>query len=321
MSLYYRELETFWTKLKAELDKNEKQSSVLTTSFVPTTEMKLITFPVVHGLTGGTHPSVKYFPRRWNGYSFWMAYTPYPGIANENPVIVASNDGYNWITPSGLSNPISPTPNTGYNSDTELVYAPGDKLYCYWRWYTDTGNQNILYRMESTNGKDWTNKISCILPGGVDPLSPCILVDAFGNYKMWIGASRSRKMRYLTSSDGITWIDLQDCNTDIDDFGFHWHPMVWREAKYYYCLSAVGAKGEHRPAELMTDLYFGRSSDGLNWDFDSSPLVSRGQQGLKNFRVYRSSAVRVGDRFYIYVSGNGNESEQIHIMEAILAKQ
>lgn len=318
MSFYYNELQTFWEKLKNEL--NKQTTNFSSTSFQVTTSLERIKFPVVHGLTSGTHPSVEYFPRKWNGYEYWMAYTPYPGTANENPVIVASNDGYDWVTPSGLTNPISPTPLTGYNSDTELVYAPGNKLYCYWRWYTDEG-ENVLWRMESTNGTTWTNKTECVLPVDVDPLSPSILVDRSGNYQMWIGAGQTLGvMQRLTSIDGVTWSNLTPCESDIDEFGFHWHPMVWREAKYYYCLSSLGSKGQVRTAELMTDLYFGKSVDGINWEFDSNPLLMRGEQGLKNYRVYRSSAVRTGDHHKIYVSGLGAEGEQIHVMEAVLGK-
>src|SRR5699024_7190098 len=43
------------------------------------------------------HPKVLYFPNSWNGYKYWMAFTPYTNsdIKTENPSIVASNaDGY-----------------------------------------------------------------------------------------------------------------------------------------------------------------------------------------------------------------------------------
>src|SRR5699024_1689837 len=157
-------------------------------STVRRTTMQKIDFTVVHGLTGGTHPSVQYFPRPWNGYRFWMAYTPYPGTANENPVIVASNNGYDWVTPAGLVNPISPAPATGYNSDTELVYTNTGTLRCYWRWHTQTSDQNVLQMMESSDGVNWGAFVDCILPTGVDPVSPCIHVTRGGSYTLWVGA-------------------------------------------------------------------------------------------------------------------------------------
>lgn len=46
-----------------------------------------------------THPAVLYFANGWNGYKFWMGHTPYEynNELLENPSIVASNDGINWV--------------------------------------------------------------------------------------------------------------------------------------------------------------------------------------------------------------------------------
>lgn len=40
------------------------------------------------------HPKVIAFKEKWNGYKYWMSFTPYPKgkSAKENPHIVASND-------------------------------------------------------------------------------------------------------------------------------------------------------------------------------------------------------------------------------------
>ena len=46
-----------------------------------------------------THPSVLYFEKGFNGYKYWMAYTPYHNcnVNIENPCIAVSNDGINFI--------------------------------------------------------------------------------------------------------------------------------------------------------------------------------------------------------------------------------
>lgn len=279
--------------------------------------MERLVFPSIYGLTGGTHPSVKYFPNGWNGYKFWLAYTPYPGVAKENPVIVVSQDGRNWATPEGLTNPLAGQPSTGYNSDTELIYTPSRKLRCYWRWYTETSTPSTLRYKESDDGVNWGPTIDCVIPSGVDPLSPCIYVDRDSNYTLWVGAGYRGKMRRLTSTDGITWGGETDCITNIDGYGYHWHPMVWKEMGVYCCLSSVVS---NEPTKLSNpaDLYFGKSEDGINWEFDINPIFFRGQEGIKNYRVYRSCAVRIGDSHLLYISGYGNESEQIHVTEAVL---
>ena len=62
-----------------------------------------------------THPSVISFSEPWNGYRYWMAYTPYPYAngSEENPSICASNDMLYWETPEGLANPIATNEETG----------------------------------------------------------------------------------------------------------------------------------------------------------------------------------------------------------------
>ncbi|MEI5984947.1 MULTISPECIES: hypothetical protein [Sphingobacterium] len=66
---------------------------------------------------GYCHPDVQYFPNGFRGYKFWMVFTPYFGSVGydfyarryENPTVVVSNDGINWVEPEGISNPIQKT--------------------------------------------------------------------------------------------------------------------------------------------------------------------------------------------------------------------
>ncbi|KPC69163.1 hypothetical protein ADL26_19245, partial [Thermoactinomyces vulgaris] len=55
-----------------------------------------------------THPAVVYTGTAFSDYPYWMAMTPYTGSndAEEDPCILASNDGVSWTVPSGLVNPI-----------------------------------------------------------------------------------------------------------------------------------------------------------------------------------------------------------------------
>ena len=59
------------------------------------------------------HPKVIAFKEKWNGYKYWMSFTPYPKgkSAKENPHIVASNDLINWEVPKGLKNPLDEVDN------------------------------------------------------------------------------------------------------------------------------------------------------------------------------------------------------------------
>ena len=99
------------------------------------------------------HPDVLYFPQGFNGYKYWMVFTPYFGAVGthqnskrfENPTVVVSNDGINWVSPVGLINPIMATPfpqesirennrdpKQGFWSDVDWVYV-NHKFYLYYR--------------------------------------------------------------------------------------------------------------------------------------------------------------------------------------------
>lgn len=64
-----------------------------------------------------THPSVYIFDEPWNGYKYWLAYSPYPegNGEEENPCIAVSNDLYYWETPGTLANPIATNEETVCN--------------------------------------------------------------------------------------------------------------------------------------------------------------------------------------------------------------
>lgn len=99
-------------------------------------EPRILEIPTPDGSGQATHPSVVFVPEKINGFKYWMAMTPYPDSrdSEENPNILASNDGDNWQTPEGLTNPIDFAPGYpgDYNSDTNLVYD-GELLILTWR--------------------------------------------------------------------------------------------------------------------------------------------------------------------------------------------
>lgn len=292
-----------------------------TTALVARGPMQLVALPVI-GAAGGTHPSVRYFPEGWNGYTFWMAYTPYPGVQNENPVILASNDGFNFVQPAGITNPIEPSPVEGTNSDVELLLTPDGKLRCYWRTYNVPGQPVTLYFKDSSNGVTWTNKTALTVEGGGQMVSPSLSVNRAGDYTLWLSAyAAGDKMERLTSADGITFTGRETCTTNLDGAGNHWHASVWNEAGKHYCLSSFRDQSNVTPYAGASDLHFGTSLDGgLTWEFERVPTVQRGQEGVNQRRVYRSCAVRADNRYLVYVSGLGNSNdERIRVYEADLS--
>ena len=169
------------------------------------------------------HPDVIYFPTAWNGYHYWMTFTPYPsGYAPvENPWIVASNDNSTWVIPAGLTDPIATAPaGSGNVADPDLFYdEDSGQLWNYYVWVDNTtgSNNTYLYRKTSTDGVTW-------LPSGSDPAGELLLtvpnnqmvgptVAKVGDtYYLWYvnggaaGCSGSgNPIERRTSSDGVTW--------------------------------------------------------------------------------------------------------------------
>jgi len=86
---------------------------------------KWISIPSYEGSGEVTHPKVLYFENGYNGYKYWMVNTPYPknDAYYENPSIVVSNNGIDWIQPKGIKNPVS-----GYTSSYRVEIVDTGEL-------------------------------------------------------------------------------------------------------------------------------------------------------------------------------------------------
>jgi hypothetical protein len=106
-----------------------------------------------------THPCIVYSDKNFCGYSYWLAYTPYPDNNSdyENPVVCASNDLLNWVSPA--ANPVVPKPSAGYNADVNLAFSEdGNTLYLIYR--ERTSGSNYLKLMHTTNGVSWSTPVA-----------------------------------------------------------------------------------------------------------------------------------------------------------------
>lgn len=268
--------------------------------------------PSVYGDTQAFHPSVLHFDEAWNGYEFWIAYSPYPEAddSKENPHVLASHDGINWVLPKGFSNPLDEKPENYkhqvcYNSDPELVYnSDTDELECWWRMVNDHDDQMILYRRRTKDGIHWTEKELMLetVRSKDDYLSPALLYED-GIYKMWsIGDGYKIKYKEWDSKNGWTSTVYGKLKYTADTLR-SWHISVRHTQKgYEMILVSFNNAAQTYPRGCMS-LYYACSEDGL--DFKTATQffgpIDRDDVWF-NQGMYRASFDIVDDQYYIYFS-------------------
>ncbi|WP_228457378.1 hypothetical protein [Chryseobacterium indologenes] len=148
---------------------------------------------------GYCHPDVQYFPNGFNGYKYWMVFTPYNGAVGanvdskryENPTVVVSNDGLTWRPPAGISNPIQRTP-TNTESTPENANEPIQGFWSDVDWMYENGKFLLYYRGSFMKAK-------ALKARGAKSQN---------NFKK-LTKTPQRAIVRQTSTDGISWTPLE----------------------------------------------------------------------------------------------------------------
>lgn len=262
------------------------------------------------------HPKVLNFKKPWNGYRYWMAYTPYPGAdqRKENPHVCVSNDKVHWKPFEGKNravalDPLIPfqDPDRQYNSDTHLVYRKDiNTLECYWRQVDNRTRIDKILKRTTTDGIHWSDaKEVLVSDANVDGiLSPAILYEN-GIYKMWtVNYKKKFPVLYRESKDGYHWnkpvkIQLRYPSKKLRS----WHLDVIHTRKGYEMLVVAFQKG-HKHREM--NLYYTSSKNER--DFKKCITILKPSEKKKawdNRGIYRSSFFVENGTYYIYYSGIG----------------
>ncbi len=283
--------------------------------------------PTYDGTGICTHPDVIYFPDGWNGYKYWMAFTPYSDSAHENPSIVVSNDGATWTVPTGLSNPIDPTPSSGHNADTDIVYNDtADELWLYYI-ECENGSTTYLKRRTSPDGVHWTNEQNVMSVPDYQIVSPSI-VKRGTTYYMWYvdsGASgcsaSSTTVYYRTSTDGLSWsvpqtVNITQSGVVLSDYVI-WHPnVIYVPAKSEYWM--IFAAYQSGSTCMHTKLFFANSTDGINWKtYNVAALIPSESGKWDSSLIYRSSVLynATTDTIRVWYGGLGSSDWRIGYTE------
>ena len=262
------------------------------------------------------HPKVLSFDTKWNGYKYWMSYTPYPkgDDLKENPCIAVSNDLIHWSTPTGLVNPLDDPLDKEkaevYNSDAHLVYNNDkNELELYWRYTNNKGETKIskLYRRTSKDGINWSNKELVFTAENrdkADIISPAIIYEN-GTYKMWYVVT-SGIVSYVESKDGLKWNNEKNIDIKYETNLQTWHLDVIKTNKGYEMIVVAFTKWEKRND---MSLYYCKSIDGINWSTATKimdPAVK--EKVWDNRGIYRSTFIYEDGIYYVIYGGTSRKN-------------
>lgn len=258
----------------------------------------------------GYHPKVIAFDKPWNGYKYWMAFTPYPhaDCTKENPVINVSNDMINWTLPSNMSAPLDIPANVDkvhYNSDTHILYnSELNRIEVFWRYVNDGDNQATIYKMTSTDGVNYTEKEVFMYSNdrkAQDYVSPAIIYEN-GIYRVWY--VHRQKAWYTEIDKSGNMATPRVLNINYENGYKTWHLDVIYNDKYNkYEMVTVCYQDVNNRKEMP--LFYIESVDNYNWSTPKmilSPATS--PSAWDNQGLYRSSVLFENDTYYLFYSGH-----------------
>ena len=279
-----------------------------------------LNIPSPMGAYSAVHPSVWDFGpgTQWNGYRYWMAHTPYDNTNDnyENPCVVASNDGWTWVVPAGLTNPIYPMPAGGenlggpFNSDTDLLWdAQTNELVLVYR-ELKSNNRHVWHYARSSDGSTWPalpTPFDLPIPGQL--LSPALVQVSASEWRAYTIFRDVMPMRLevwsATSLEG-TWAKLGDLTgfeTLIAEGENPWHLDVIHDGDFYRMLLDLG------PAYLDKGdgLIAASSVDGIAWTVNNTPVMTTGVADWDSVQLYRSTFVphENGTHYRVWYSAEG----------------
>lgn len=271
-------------------------------STVATVRLNIETY--LAGKDQPTHPSVISFVSPWNGYKYWMVYTPYPegNGEEENPSIAVSNDMYEWVTPYGMVNPIAYNEETGCNElkDGHILYRNDlDRIEV---WYLGRVSKNLggdgtsltLMRKYSYDGISWSQYE---IMDTVEYLSPSIIWNG-QKYQMWsIGFNTydtEGTFVYQESVNGKDWTTPMQCSIDNKNHELElWHgAVVYDGEKKEYIFTYIQTSGNSQAIEACV------SKDGIHFA-KSYPIVKNNNDTLWD-RFYRPCILLTDNEYYVF---------------------
>ena len=257
-------------------------------------------FATYDGSSQVVHPDVLRAPEAWGGQLLTVV-TPYPNSQTryENPSVFSGTSGETWAPLPGGANPVATT-TRGYLSDPDLVYDPSrDEVRLYFREVVMAGKRHVadnVYYMTSPDGVRWSERTLATATSGRYVVSPSVVRDSSGAWRMWAVDAGSRgckakdsKLVVSVSTDGRQWSPATAARFAQPGY-VPWHLDVqWVPSRReYWALVAAYPLGE---TCMATSLFLSTSTDGETWTTYPAPVLARGTVPQFAANVYRSSLV------------------------------
>ncbi len=261
----------------------------------------------------GVHPSVVYIPDSIGvdsspdsvselspRFTFLMSYSPFGGGGElcgnqrENPCILGSYDGDNWVIPfyidSAGDTTFAPNPlvNSDYFdcehlSDAKLMFAR-DTLYCYYRakWML-SGDSTVLYCQTSVDAVNWSDtiRVKKVGSGSVRLMSPVIFEEADSSFTLiYVDDSSNSVNRIVRLNADEPAIAFDTCAVDTLNWIASqssreiWHLDIERYNNSYHAFVTESDTGGGQYT-----CHLGISSDGLNYFDGYRPCLTAGSSG------------------------------------------
>lgn len=260
----------------------------------------------LEGYNQPIHPKMVYFSSAWNGYKYWMAYTPFPFAKSgvENPSICASNNMMNWVIPTGSPTMPLDSPSDGtvsYWSDTHMVYRQDtNTLECWYRGVQDgttpqfsaTGNKVLICRRTTTDGKTWTpRQIVYTFNSNANQVSPSVNWDnTNAKYRIWFMNGGGYWTADTNASNWTRVGDLIGLDASHPSFTT-WHGDV--------IITDIGYEMVYCTNTADTNVYYRSSTDGLKWSAPITIAQINQTYGIDSGGLYRPAIHKINGYYYV----------------------
>ena len=225
--------------------------------------------PMADGTNAVTHFSLWDCVTNWNGYRFLGVGTPYPTAGRERPHFWVSQNGVNWVTPPGATNPII---NGTYADTSVIVNRYGDAVV-----YTAIGS-NLFY-ITTRDGIHWTRQTrfttnfdgACPIPVVMNDGSVLLYAQRQG-YGHVVPDGGSYIVRFRADDTGTNFSSQYELLNGLPPTG--WHFGIQRRDGWFHLLANLNVFGG------SPFLRYYLSQDGLQWSKLSEAAFGLSQTGL-----------------------------------------